>query len=97
MYTAGSPLGHLARLGLLHPHDLITIQQAQWVERLLHLFRLMVCQYGVKENSSVLRKRGQGAGRMMYSSYLSHGVHRSHTQLVGEIVTLPQTNAVLAL
>lgn len=30
-------------------------------------------------------------------SYLSHGVHRSHTQLVGEIIALPQTDTVLAL
>lgn len=30
-------------------------------------------------------------------SYLSHGVHRGHTQLVGEIIALPQTDTVLAL
>lgn len=47
--TAVSPLRHLARLGLLHPYDLVAVQQAQWVECLLHLFRgkgMSACREG---------------------------------------------------
>jgi hypothetical protein len=31
------------------------------------------------------------------STYLSHGVHGGHAQLMGEVIALHQTDAVLAL
>lgn len=37
------------------------------------------------------------SGAIRIISYLSHGVHRGHTQLVREVIALPKTNAVLAL
>lgn len=40
---------------------------------------------------------GGGAKGRDNISYLPHGVHGGHAQLMGQIIALPKTNAVLAL
>lgn len=57
----------------------------------------------VREEEEEERRRKEGGGQISKDDvvdivhYLSHGVHRALTQLMGQVITLDKTDAVFAL
>lgn len=84
------PFLYLARCGLFHTDNLVAVEQAEGVKGQFQLDE--ICHVSFVMMMTIVEMTGSA----FFKTYPAHRIHSRLAQLVGKIIALDETNAVLA-